>query len=170
MSYKQLKDSLLYYYIIVRMPSQDNDVVSVLSDDSNKNGMLKELKNMDQGFYVLKRLNPEWVVWANERRQNGLRVYRRKDLKQFFKLEVYSGKSFIRNAITGQRSNCKVGSRDEDSFFSVIISTGEHQSPITLFYNTTEEYERHHRCILNQETKERWYQKNFNYRREHNFE
>jgi len=155
------------------MPSYNYDEVASMTSEErrgNEDNYLNEIKNVDKGFHVLKRPNPEWVKWANERREQGLRVYRRRDLKPFFKLEVYSSGIFIRNAVTGQRSQFKVGSNDEDRFFSVIIGTGEHQSPITLFYISPEEYERHHRCILNQETKERWYHKNLNFRQQHNFE
>jgi hypothetical protein len=156
------------------MPSYIHDEVASMTSEERKDEdkkYIESLKSVDRGYHVLKRVNPEWVQWANERRSEGLRVYKRKDLKPFFKMEVYSSGEYIRNAVTGQRTNIKVGSNDEDIFFSVIICTGENgQESITLFYISPEEYERQHRCILSQESKERWYHKNLAYRQQHNFE
>lgn len=157
------------------MPSYNYDEVASMTSEERKDeekNYIDSLKKVDRGYHLLKRVNPEWVQWANERREQGLRVYRRKDLKPFFKMEVYSShSSYIRHATTGQRTQFKVGSPDEDRFFSVIISTGEQgNEPITLFYISPEEYERHHKCVLSQDTKERWYHKNLNFRQAHNFE
>jgi hypothetical protein len=56
----------------------------------------------------------------------------------------------------------KVGSRDEDIYFKVMICTGENKrvnEPITLFYNNPSQYERHFDIELPRETKKRWNEK-----------
>lgn len=65
---------------------------------------------------------------------------------------------FIKNAITGViESPFRVGTADEDLFFSVILSTGEcGQTPPCLFYDSPEQYERHFFTTVSDEAKLRW--------------
>jgi hypothetical protein len=67
----------------------------------------------------------------------------------------------IINAVTGYTSKCKVGSRDERLFYSVAICTGEgrHRQPISLFYDSPEQYEEHYMTIVDDERKELWHKK-----------
>ena len=72
----------------------------------------------------------------------------------------------IKNAMTGafQGDGVKyfrVGSRDEDLFFSVILATGElgPDAP-TLFYDSPEQYERHFMTKLPEANKRAWLIKN----------
>jgi hypothetical protein len=65
---------------------------------------------------------------------------------------------FIKNALTGAvESPFRVGSPDEDLFFSVILSTGEcGQTPPCLFYDSPEQYERHFFTTVSDEAKIKW--------------
>jgi hypothetical protein len=52
----------------------------------------------------------------------------------------------IRNAMTGQKYyGHRVGSRNEDLYFKAMHCTGEFggRSPVVLFYDSAEQYERH---------------------------
>lgn len=65
----------------------------------------------------------------------------------------------IRNAVTGMRQvGYKVGSRDEDLFFTVTIATGENgtREPHFLYYDDPEQWERHFQTYLPTSTKEDW--------------
>lgn len=83
----------------------------------------------------------------------------------------YIPNSKIVNAITGLRYrdedpklNISVGSAHEDLFFKVRISNGETgQDPVTLFYDSPEQFEKHQYTLLNQKTKEAWLTKRMQY-------
>ena len=51
----------------------------------------------------------------------------------------------IRNAVTGERYDYKVGSKEQDLFFSVALCTGENgmKESLSLFYDSPEQYENH---------------------------
>ena len=72
----------------------------------------------------------------------------------------------IRNAITGEYYKHEVGSENEDLYFKIIIATGENglKEPLTLFYETPQQYERHMFCEINTEIKNNWMNKNLNMR------
>lgn len=74
--------------------------------------------------------------------------------------------SIIRNAITGTAFKfqsgdyARVGSTDEDLFFSVLIATGEAgQTAALLFYDSPEQYERHMEDTLPSDGKTNWVSK-----------
>jgi len=59
--------------------------------------------------------------------------------------------STIRNAVTGEKYyGHRVGSKREDLYFKTRICTGEFKSdnPVTLFYDSVEQYERHQHCAV----------------------
>lgn len=65
----------------------------------------------------------------------------------------------IRDAETGDYYPNKVGSKDEDLFFKVILATGECKSAngsSTLFYVSPQHYMTHLNCEVTQETIEKW--------------
>jgi hypothetical protein len=66
---------------------------------------------------------------------------------------------YIRDAITGEKYNVKVGSFREDSFFKVRIAMGENENPATLFYQSPEEHERHFQCSMDPLMKQQWLEK-----------
>ena len=56
--------------------------------------------------------------------------------------------STIRNAVTGEKYyGHRVGSRHEDLYFKARVCTGEFVEPVTLFYDSIEQYERHQYCV-----------------------
>jgi hypothetical protein len=68
----------------------------------------------------------------------------------------------IRNAETGTYYKYKVGSKEEDLFFKVCLSSGElktKNSSNLLFYDSPEQYEKHLMSELDPETKEQWIEK-----------
>lgn len=126
-------------------PHDDN-----FSSKKKKNDILSEIKQLDKGFHKLKH-----CINKTENRKVNIELY-------------VSGSigTRIRNAVTGIRYNYKVGSADEDLFFSVKISTGELASiDGSLFYDNPEQYERHFFTKLNPDMKARWYDKNLEARR-----
>jgi len=76
-------------------------------------------------------------------------------------IEYYSSgpiNTTITHAISGaKQSGFQVGSSYEDLFFKVTLTTGS--QPVTLFYYSPEEYERHQYCTLSDELKSKWKQK-----------
>ena len=69
---------------------------------------------------------------------------------------------YIRDAVTGaQCAPYRVGTLDEELFFSVILSTGElgQRGPFVLFYDNPEQYEKHMATKVSKETKHAWFQK-----------
>jgi hypothetical protein len=74
--------------------------------------------------------------------------------------------SYIRNAVTGQKYKYKVGSKNEDLLFKTkVCIEGLHYSN-SLFYDSPEQFEKHFFVTVNGETKETWYSKNLDARRE----
>ena len=73
--------------------------------------------------------------------------------------------SIIKHAMTGMFQSddgqyYKVGSKDEDFMFSVILATGEMgQNAPVLFYDSPEQYERHFFTELPQSAKDSWNEK-----------
>ena len=58
------------------------------------------------------------------------------------------------------RDYFRVGTADEDLFFSVILATGEFgQNAPTLFYDNPEQYERHFFTKVSQKSKDMWTEK-----------
>jgi hypothetical protein len=71
--------------------------------------------------------------------------------------------TLIRSAITGNRyEKFYVGSYIEDLFFKVCnttIETGK-RGPLIMFFNSPEEFEKHFRCVLSEDVKQKWRIKN----------
>ena len=95
-------------------------------------------------------------------------VLRRKINRVKMFITVYEtnfSNAFAMNAVTNIPYKVKFGSKEEDSLFSVIIATGETgQTPLVLFYDSPEQYERHFFVELSAQTKQRWYKKTTKYR------
>lgn len=123
-------------------------------DDSsiNNKDTLANIKKLDKGYHKIQRkMNKVWV-----------------DGKYYknISIEFYAcgdNGARIRNAITGYRTNSKIGSSDEDSFFKVKLVNGDCKKGIGhLYYDTPEQYEKHQYCIINSKIKEAWYKKQIN--------
>lgn len=75
--------------------------------------------------------------------------------------------SYIRDAETGEYYKYKVGSRDEDFFFKVILATGECKSSngfSTLFYISPHSYMKHLNVELDPSIIGKWEEKKHNHR------
>lgn len=122
--------------------SEDEITVSVSSDYSYDSNLLKEkidvelMKRQDADYRKQKTILPDG---------------------SFLKIESYCTPfiigSRIRHAITGKRTHCHVGTRDESAFFIVTDTTAPSQTPRRLYYNSPEEYERHYRINLSTDIK-----------------
>jgi hypothetical protein len=104
--------------------------------------MLEDIKKMDKGYH---------------------KVYRMVDNKKK-SIEIYSSSIFpgskIRGAIGGSYyPGFKVGSKDEDIFFKIAMSTGECKDNNICFFDTPEQYEQHMHSTVSQSVKEKWYEK-----------
>ena len=67
----------------------------------------------------------------------------------------------IINALTGQKyPGHIVGKYDEDLYFKVMLCSGENgPNPVTLFYDTPAQYERHFYRTVSQNSKDEWIDK-----------
>jgi len=74
---------------------------------------------------------------------------------------------YIKDAITGVQYPYRVGTKGEESFFRVVITTtptsqarssvigrGVHKA----FYDSPHSYMKHHNCVLDEEFVENWYE------------
>ena len=104
--------------------------------------MLEEIKKMDKGYHKVYRL-----------------IDNKKKSIEFYSTNIFPG-SKIRGAIGGSYySGFKVGSKDEDLFFKIAMSTGECKDNNICFFDTPEQFEKHMQCIVSQVDKEKWYKK-----------
>jgi hypothetical protein len=109
-------------------PSQPNDY----NDPRPQDKLFEEPKNMDRGYNVIYR--------KVEKKDGKIRNK---------KIEIYTTSGFgshIRDAETGEYFHYLVGSKDEDLFFKVGLSSGECKSANgsnTLFYLSPQHYASH---------------------------
>jgi hypothetical protein len=70
--------------------------------------------------------------------------------------------SKIRHAESGQIYKYLVGSTDEALLFKVADATGRNKRKerLALYYDSPEQFEKHHFITLNQNIKDKWYEKN----------
>ena len=67
--------------------------------------------------------------------------------------------TFIRNAVTGEYTNHRVGSKESNLYYSVANCTGldKLNGPVHLYYNSPSEYEKHQFTAVDQEAKDSWF-------------
>ena len=124
-------------------PLEKNEI-----DDNSLNNKdtLNNIKKMDRGYNKISRnLNKVWVDGKFYKNIN---------------IEFYSSfeNGYIRNAITGLRSNGKVGSREENCYFKVKMTSNiTKKGSGILFYDSPEQFEKHQYCILSTNIKENWF-------------
>jgi len=105
---------------------------------------------------VIKDINPRKHVLR--RKIDGVKVF-------ITVFETNFSNTHAMNAMTNIPYKVKFGSKEEDSLFSVIIATGETgQTPLILFYDSPEQYERHFSLDLSAKTKQRWHKKTTKHR------
>jgi hypothetical protein len=66
--------------------------------------------------------------------------------------------TFIRNAVTGEYTNHRVGSKESNLYYSVANCTGldKMNGPVHLYYNSPSEYEKHQFTTVDEESKYAW--------------
>jgi len=81
-------------------------------------------------------------------------------------IHIYASKgqgTFIRHATNGNKTEYKVGSSDENLFFSVIDSrsSSQEKDPLIFYFDTPEQFENimKNKIIISTETKKRWHDK-----------
>ena len=115
------------------------------NDDNNE---LTKLKMSDKNFYLIYRTAPF------ERR--GIITYKKKQIGIYTSGDIGDR---IRNAETGEYYTYTVGSKFENLFFSVRLSTGEcngkYKVP-TLFFTSPSHYESYLYGTVSEETREVW--------------
>lgn len=74
----------------------------------------------------------------------------------------YAPNTRIRCPITGMRTVYRVGTHDEDLFYTVCNSLGYNgqKTPDHMYYESPEQYERHWGAKVSTDEKTRWYKKN----------
>jgi hypothetical protein len=135
------------------IPSQhyDNDRADRYSEETSSYHASVRADPLAKNKKHVKRMNPETG--------ESTRV-------TFFPTLMIPGAA-IKNAISGTLQSSsqgahyfRVGTSDEDLFFSVILATGElGQEPMSLFYDNPEQYERHFFTKLSTEIKNAWLDK-----------
>ena len=125
------------------------DSCALLDSDVN-NKALHELKKVDRGFNKVTRRVLRYDATKNEE------IIKNKEINVF----TSNGTGFkIRDAETGDYTPYLVGSKDEDLFFKVSLSTGELKSQNgsnTLFYESPIHYMNHLFCEVSSETITAW--------------
>jgi hypothetical protein len=118
----------------------DGSSISSRSEYKKRQKALEEYKKLDKGYHKLSRVS------GGER----------------FSVPLYTTSYCpgirIRNAVSGiYEDGLRTGCKDEDLFFVVILATGETgPTPPHLYYDNPEQYERHFRCVIPQDAKDRW--------------
>lgn len=125
---------------------EDDSTLDTLSK-TKKRVYIDQMKIYDKGFHQIEKMNPV-------------------TLKKI-KISLYETSStpgfFIRNAISGNRYDYKVGSNDEDLLFKVAFATGEiSQDSSILFYSTPEQFEKHMITTVSDDLKKNWREKQEN--------
>ena len=126
----------------------ENDNLS--TSDNNE---LTKFKQTDKNFHLIYRLAPF--------ERKGLTTYKQKRIGVYTSGEIGTR---IRNAETGEYYNYKVGSKYEDLFFSVRLSTGECNGKYilpTLFFSSPKHYESYLHNTVSDEIVDSW-----NYKRD----
>jgi hypothetical protein len=86
---------------------------------------------------------------------------RRRTFTTQFYATYYAPGTRIRNATTGLYERHRCGSMYESLYYKVTHATGEfgNKDPLTLFYDSPEQYERHWNVRVSQDNKDRWQSK-----------
>jgi hypothetical protein len=131
----------------------DDDDASVFSlenqHQNNRTGFMDdESTYYSDGKHTVNK--PNTVIRFDPARNKRVKV-------EFFETTLAPNR-YIKNAITGAiEAPFRVGTEDEDLFFSVFLSTGEcGPTPPCLFYDSPEQYERHFYTTVSDELKVRW--------------
>ena len=143
-----LKDNIIYMYIHFKKSIMEyfSEFDNVVVDEFDINEEKRYIKSLDRGYCQITR--------PMENKYGRIKLT---------KIDLYTSGvigSNIRNAVTGEYYDCLVGTKDEDLFFKVKLSTGECCSKNcsnTLFYYSPEEFEKYDNMVeLDESVKELW--------------
>jgi hypothetical protein len=173
-------DYILFYFIFYENNIDINNIIYYIPTPIIIKSMYAEeyLPEDTEDYFNASEISIDETSTIDTETKNHLKikeVYKRMDKDYYsykikvdnenIKIELYSSpslsKGFIRNAITGIRSQYKVGSKYEDLFFKVKDIARKNQTvlndlPRKLFYDSPEECERHLHIIIPKEVKENW--------------
>ena len=126
-------------------PCNENDL------DDNYENRFDNLKRYDEGYY---KLTKQLLTYKKSNRS---------EIKNKKYVEMYASGdqgSCIRNAISGEYyRGFRVGLRDEDLFFKVIVATGVTKYKRNFFFSSPEEYENFLNKTVSNEMKNKWLKK-----------
>ena len=124
----------------------DTEASTIDTNRLNQKIMNSQIKNLDSGYIKFKHTR---LVDDGKSTTINIEVYETKN---------YPG-IHIRNAITGISMQYKLGTSAENLFFKVTNACGKRSSdkgPITLFFDSPEQYERHMFGSVDKHEKEQW--------------
>ena len=117
-------------------------------DKKEQDKLFADVKSIDRGYNL---------VYRNIPNRNG--KMKRTKVPLYTSGSVHS---YIRDAETGVYYTSRVGTRDEDLYFKVVLATGECKSKNgskTLFYLSPRHYMAHLNCEVNDNTIAQWQMK-----------
>jgi len=117
------------YTILVKMMDYDDRYHPSNQNDVEKPSALDEMKKYDTGYNVITRKVPNKDGILKNKK---IVVYNSGDIG-----------SRIRDAITGAYRSDVVGTLNEHLYFSTILTGESPKGPLTLFFDSPEQYERH---------------------------
>jgi hypothetical protein len=126
----------------------DNDTESMVESLADSTSSAKRISRR-QYQKMLKLSDPDYYVTS---RRSGSRT---KDV------ELYSTRcnpgNLIRNPISGSRSNDRVGTKAERTYFKIRMTTvGDGVEPVTLYYDSPDTYEKHMHTKVSKNIKKEW--------------
>ncbi len=126
----------------------DNDSESLVESLADSTSSAKRISRR-QYQKLLKLSDPDYYVTT---RRSGSRT---KDV------ELYSTRcnpgNLIRNPISGSRSNDRVGTKAERTYFKIRMTTvGDGVEPVTLYYDSPDTYENHMHTKVSKDIKKEW--------------
>lgn len=126
----------------------DNDTESLVESLADSTASAKRISRR-QYQKMLKLSDPDYYVTS---RRSGSRT---KDV------ELYSTRCnpghLIRNPISGSRSNDRVGTKAEHTYFKIrMTSVGDGVEPVTLYYDSPDTYEKHMHTKVSKNIKKEW--------------
>uniref|UniRef100_A0A6C0D512 Uncharacterized protein n=1 Tax=viral metagenome TaxID=1070528 RepID=A0A6C0D512_9ZZZZ len=137
---EEMNDSAENITMVDVFSDSDSNTTNEVTKKQKK--MLEEIKKMDKGYHKIYRI-----------------IDNKKKSIEFYSSPIFPG-SKIRGAIGGSYyPGFKVGSKDEDIFFKIAMSTGECKDNNICFFDTPEQFEQHMNATVSQSSKDKWYEK-----------
>ena len=125
--------------------SNDAQNTNLINDDSSE---LTKFKQTDQNYHIIYRMAPF--------ERNGIVTYKKKRIGVYTSGDIGSK---IRDAETGEYYNYTVGSKYENLYFSVRLSSGECNGKYnlpTLFFLSPQHYEKYLHNNVSEDVVYKW--------------